>query len=287
MTIVHPDQDGFHDSRNVALQWLIEPLGDNPFLPALSERAPPAVPLYAILAAAAPAARPQPEENLRGWLRYTHFLATRSSALIDNITVVPAPAPGSEGREAEVTITVADARLLDHLPVGTENDYSAPFEVEAEVPRWQESLIELWDDAWLERDHEPLRLTIECLLAFEPEHADALYFLGELERLLQRPAAAADAYARAIAARPDDWTACARRAECLRQLGDRQGALALYDQALRGDPSLGVWGERGALRLELGDLAGARADLRRQLELEPDDQRARALLARLEPGLAT
>ncbi|MCA8920926.1 MAG: protein kinase [Planctomycetes bacterium] len=65
--------------------------------------------------------------------------------------------------------------------------------------------------------------------------------------------------------------------------GSKHEALAAYDRALDLDPRASTFANRASLKRSLGDVAGAREDLRRALELDPDDAGAQGLLEQLGP----
>jgi tetratricopeptide (TPR) repeat protein len=55
------------------------------------------------------------------------------------------------------------------------------------------------------------------------------------------------------------------------QLGDKQGAIADYDQAIQLQPDFAVaYKNRGGVKSDLGDKQGAIADFNQAIQLEPD-----------------
>lgn len=117
-------------------------------------------------------------------------------------------------------------------------------------------------NVWLLGD-EPERAlaAIDRALALEPEQpgllVDRARALGELRRHEE----ALVALDRALALEPKDDDAHAFRASALRQLGRLEEALAAADAALAANaynPSARL--ERGLVRMQMADLAGARAD---------------------------
>jgi glycosyltransferase involved in cell wall biosynthesis len=81
---------------------------------------------------------------------------------------------------------------------------------------------------------------------------------------------AASAYARHLAAHPEDWPGWVQHGHCVKEAGDPDAALASYRRAelgLGGDADLQV--QIGHALKRLGDPAGARAAFARALELDP------------------
>ena len=84
-----------------------------------------------------------------------------------------------------------------------------------------------------------------------------------------------------------------RYADALRADGDPKGALAQYDRAMarvaQDDPRWQLWFLRGALREQMGDWAGAEADLRSALQRAPEEATLLNYLgyALLDRGLKT
>ncbi len=270
--------------RELALQWLIEPLEDNPFLPDHGGAATSAseAPLFLELARHAPATRPAFADNILGWLRFTHFLAWHARELVLSAEAVPQPPacpPGESNPYANalVTIRVREPSHLQHLRVGDLNDYSAPFGVARQFRQWEAALMRL--SAWSPTDRESLRLHAECLFAYAPEHEGAHFALGEVHRVDGDFEAAIDAYHRSLAQR-DDATAWARVSDCELALGwtDRALASAHRAVALDADILLGLL-SRARAWIALGHLSEAATDLRRGLLLEPDATDVAELLA--------
>ena len=97
------------------------------------------------------------------------------------------------------------------------------------------------------------------------------------------------ALGRALAVEPDYTLARVNRGNACYGLGQLDLARADYDRAIELAPELGeAWGNRGQVREQQGDRAGAVADYRRALEgklhfrSEPLRARWRAALDRLE-----
>jgi tetratricopeptide (TPR) repeat protein len=74
------------------------------------------------------------------------------------------------------------------------------------------------------------------VLRLRPDYAEAQRFRAKALRELSRPAQAADAYRAALRIDAADVLASFGLAECLEQMGDRNGAIAQYQHTLRIDP---------------------------------------------------
>lgn len=140
---------------------------------------------------------------------------------------------------------------------------------------------------WLERDpgHRAYRLALARALALEGRHTDAAL---EYDRLLSDSASlallseaagvragggdsvgTAALLARAVAIAPDDDALRERYAQALAWSGDRSAASREYTRLLANGDVARLRLARGNLRLLLGDEAGAIADLKRAVALEP------------------
>lgn len=128
-----------------------------------------------------------------------------------------------------------------------------------------------------------------------PQDGEAWAMLAEARRLQDKPAEAAEAYARAIETNPPHARLLADYAETLVLLanGDFSGRpVALLEQALRIDPNDGkAVALMGAAQYRLGNLAGALDHLRRlERSLEPGSDEVARLseaIARIEAELAS
>ncbi len=283
--VFEPEVDALSDiDAATAVQWLVEAMGDNPFLPGTTDAAAAEIPLFRELARHAPAPRPEHADNILGWLRYTHFLARHTLAIVVSIEVEdldPARPPGeaSLAPNAMVTIQVRDPAFLAHLSVGHVDAQSSPFSVARQLPQCDAALLRL--SPWSEADREPLWLHADCLLAFEPEHEGAHFAMGELFRVRGEHEIARGAYLRSLAQR-QDATAWARVAECALSLGRPDEALDHASRALALDVhSVEALLRRAEALIAVGRADHAAADLRRGLALEPDASDLAALLATL------
>jgi tetratricopeptide (TPR) repeat protein len=109
------------------------------------------------------------------------------------------------------------------------------------------------------------------VLAFDPNHADALHMLGVLAYQAGRPEAAVDLIGRAIALHGDNPSFHNNIGEALRYLGRLDEAIAHFTTASELDPSApeGQMNLGNALKQQ-GHLDQAIARYRRALELKPD-----------------
>lgn len=112
--------------------------------------------------------------------------------------------------------------------------------------------------------------------------ADGWYDLGMALAQQRRDAEAMDAYRAALALAPEHADALVNLAVLQYRGGDRAGALASLDRAVRADAgSVSAWTNRAELLAAVGRHDEATADARRALALAPEDPVARALVARL------
>ena len=80
--------------------------------------------------------------------------------------------------------------------------------------------------------------------------------------------------------------ALSNQGNAYRAMGHLDAALGAYNAALLADPlDARTWNNRGALQEERGNLVAAELDLRRALELQPDNARARANQQRIASKL--
>ncbi|MBN8611639.1 MAG: tetratricopeptide repeat protein [Deltaproteobacteria bacterium] len=285
--VFEPEVDALSDiDAATAVQWLVEAVGDNPFLPGTTDAATAAMPLFRELARHAPTPRPGYEDTILGWLRYMHFLARHTHAMVASIEVEhlePARPPGETraAPNAMVTIQARDPAYLAHLSVGQLDAQSSPFSVVQQLPQCDAALLRL--SPWSEADREPLWLHADCLLAFEPEHEGAHFAMGELFRVRREHEIARGAYLRSLARR-EDATAWARIAQCELALGRVDEALEHAIRAIALDAHL-VEGllRRAEALIALGRVEEAARDLRAGLALEPDASDLASLLARIAP----
>jgi tetratricopeptide (TPR) repeat protein len=116
--------------------------------------------------------------------------------------------------------------------------------------------------------------------------APRAYYLMGLGRMnLGRPGEAAEAFRRAVALKPDYTSAHLRLGDCLRQTGDRRGAVEAYRAAVSSRPNdPGPYVSAAEVLIEDGRPAEANELLKQALALDPEQPRARELLAKLEDG---
>ncbi len=117
-------------------------------------------------------------------------------------------------------------------------------------------------NVWLLGDRPELALqAIELALQFDPDKASYLVDRGRIRAELGDHAAALSDLNRALALDSTDDDAAAFQASALRHLGRLEEAMAAVEYALDlnpGNPSARL--ERGILRFQMGDTAGAQAD---------------------------
>ena len=136
---------------------------------------------------------------------------------------------------------------------------------EALGPEGKVNPAAVWAQAanvWLLGDYPDKALAaIDRGLALEPERAPLLVDRARILGELGRHAEALIDLDRALALDPRDDDAQAFRASALRQLGRLEEALVAADAALKlnaDNPSARL--ERGMVRMQMADIAGARAD---------------------------
>ncbi len=109
------------------------------------------------------------------------------------------------------------------------------------------------------------------VLALQPQHADALYYLGNALRDRGHPADAAQCYRQVIAVKPDHLEAHCNLGSVLEQEKDYASAAECYRTALRLDPMRAeLHYNLGNALQELGQLDEAAQCYRRAIELRPD-----------------
>ncbi|MEO1330532.1 MAG: tetratricopeptide repeat protein [Pseudomonadota bacterium] len=111
---------------------------------------------------------------------------------------------------------------------------------------------------------------IDALLSADPDDVDALNLRGALRSGRKDHWGALEAVARAAALRPEDPRLALNHAAMLVNVGALTEALAAYDAMLARRPNdLRALHERGRVRLEADDAAGAVADLSRAVAIAP------------------
>ncbi|MDX1547635.1 MAG: tetratricopeptide repeat protein, partial [Rhodothermales bacterium] len=105
-----------------------------------------------------------------------------------------------------------------------------------------------------------------------PEHARALYWLGDVRLRRGRPADALPPLERAVAVQPAFVEAQVKRAEALAGSGRLAEAAAAYRAALDADPVHlpGAWNDLGFLLLQQNRMAEATPLFERAVALDPD-----------------
>ncbi|MCB2227250.1 MAG: tetratricopeptide repeat protein [Desulfarculaceae bacterium] len=104
------------------------------------------------------------------------------------------------------------------------------------------------------------------------------YQLGHFQK-------AAQSYGRAVGKDPGFAGAYRDRGIALLRLKDYRTASANFSAAINRDPKLAsAWYHRGLARWSLGDNARAASDLTRYLQMQPGDQKARQILAKVKAG---
>lgn len=126
---------------------------------------------------------------------------------------------------------------------------------------------------------------------FDSQRLDDLQTLAALGRLnleAQRFARARPLLERAVGLAPDQARLWSDLALSYIQLGEPEQAMAALSRALSLNENLAVaWYNRGLLRWNLDDLAGARADLERAAALAPDDPEIGGLLQQVRRRLGS
>ena len=118
-----------------------------------------------------------------------------------------------------------------------------------------------------------------------PAYSRPLSNLGQLEVDLGHPERALAWLEQAVQAGPSNPIAHVNLASVLLRLEDPAGAARAYARATELAPGLfPAWRGLAHALLDAGDLAGARTAIDRALELDPEDVRARELLARIAAG---
>lgn len=156
---------------------------------------------------------------------------------------------------------------------------------------------------WQQEDYDRAEQAYEAALAIDPANAGAQYVLGSTYLLQDKPdqalpplqqavrlqpdfveayrslgqiyfqkqdwAEAAQAYERLAALAPDDANASAFLGDAYSMLGRRQDAVSAYQKSLQVEDNAATRVLLGMVKVQLGDLAGAEADYRQALILDP------------------
>lgn len=127
--------------------------------------------------------------------------------------------------------------------------------------------------------HEEAAAMLDRALMLEPASAPLHRRRGDLARRLGRKQEAADHYRAALGVEPGDVETRAKFAGVLVSLGDVDGAIVAFEEALAADPEMAAAHyELGILYYtERGDRERALAELDAALRLEPDDPTARMI----------
>ena len=150
-----------------------------------------------------------------------------------------------------------------------------------------------WDQAWLNygrflmenRALQPALEAIRVALRASPESVKGHFYAGLTQFQLGDAGAAATHFKEAVRLKPDHALASFNLGHCLLRLNDRPGALAAFREAVRSQPGMArAHTSMGELLAEQGDKADAVKELRLSLQLNPDDEAAKKLLSKLEPG---
>ena len=111
-----------------------------------------------------------------------------------------------------------------------------------------------------------------ALLQRQPQHADAIHYLGLIAYQRGGYAQAVGLFEQSIRLRPGVAGYQTNLGNALKKLGRSRAALAAYQQAVRCEPTLAAAQYNlGSLQLALADQAGALDGLRRAVQLDPDN----------------
>jgi tetratricopeptide (TPR) repeat protein len=136
---------------------------------------------------------------------------------------------------------------------------------------------------------ERSRADLQAALRINPEYPDAIEAMGLLELRGDNQQAALDHLQRALqVSAPGDFDYDYRAANLTAlqiQMGKLDDAMKLLNRRIAESPDYSrLWSNRAALRLKLGEAAGAREDARRALRLDPNNLQARNVLDHSAPG---
>jgi serine/threonine-protein kinase len=243
-----------------------------------------------------PAPRPEAHDRL---LQGNYYLAQRSPRGLARAVEAYAEATRLDSSFARAFAKLAQAHNL-YLDWGWTYDRLPPDSLLARGWRAAERAVELDStlaDGWLARGSllrfgnpvtfAGVRETIQRAVDLDPANAEAHHEFGMILRLLDDDSSAAEHFRRAVALEPD-------RPMSLVHLGwidmeTRRWAAARhwFDSAAAVNPGFfQAYTERAALRLAMGDSAGARLDAETAIRLRPksDALSAEDVLAALEVG---
>jgi len=136
--------------------------------------------------------------------------------------------------------------------------------------------------AELGRTEESLAMALRAV-ELAPDSPSAHCALAGPLMGMGRTPEAVEQFEKAILLDPAHFPALTNLAGIYVRRGEFQKAIQLDDRAIEAQPtSSALWGNRGHARMRAMDLEGAEADLRRALELDPDNHQVRWNLAYLQ-----
>lgn len=130
-----------------------------------------------------------------------------------------------------------------------------------------------------EKNYEKARVEFRNALQIDPQNAQALFMSAQVAEHLNDLRAATGFYQAAIEADPAHAKAIANLAKMYVFAGAPERAMEMVEPALAKAEDADLLTVRGAARMKGSDVAGALADAKRALELDPDNDNAIALLA--------
>ncbi|HKD17056.1 MAG TPA: protein kinase [Thermoanaerobaculia bacterium] len=139
--------------------------------------------------------------------------------------------------------------------------------VQAALARSYVAMLDLTSDrAWAQRAIS----AADAARTLDPELPEVDVTIGETLRLTGRPQQAAEAYRRALAARPGDIPALLGLGRVLEQVGDNAAAEAAFAQAIAIQPSFAVFNQLASHYYDLGRYPEAADMFRRAAQTTPD-----------------
>ncbi len=139
------------------------------------------------------------------------------------------------------------------------DDYAEAYQLRAEV-------------LWQMKQVKDAAEDVQKLLEMNPEDESALLLKGEILATTGKPEEAHELFAQVTALNPFNEKAYLLAADLYVAAQEPDRAIAVYDEALEVNPNFAqAYHERGRIKLQKGDKEGATEDMKRAMELAPEN----------------